>query len=135
MAPKRKSGDTFATPQTSPTRAQRDTDAVPVGPGDLDIIETAIEERKLMEMKTPIDMQDYVEARPIRPQATPQELVAPHEWEALLYNFENEAVAEAPMEVAEVEDIWERLSSTRWIKAPSGVSVNSSSTIAERPAS
>ena len=56
--------------------------------------------------------------------AVKQELVAPHEWASLLNNIESDPndtqVGGAPLAEVELasDDLWERLSSTRWIKAP-----------------
>lgn len=44
-----------------------------------------------------------------------EELVADHEWETLLDTFENEG--DELVGDAEEHDLWERLSSTRWLKA------------------
>ncbi len=57
-------------------------------------------------------------------QAIKQELVAPHEWASLLNNIESDPndtqLGGAVMGEVELasDDLWERLSSTRWIKAP-----------------
>ena len=72
-------------------------------------IETARPEAKASERKAP----------PLK-----QELIAPHEWASLLNNIENHAdETHVGGEVlGEVElfsdELWERLSSTRWIKPP-----------------
>ena len=57
-------------------------------------------------------------------QAAKQELVAPGEWLGLLHNFENDSAAsntrkdaERPHNETATEELWERLSSTRWIKS------------------
>lgn len=44
------------------------------------------------------------------------ELIADHEWESLLHTFEYEADELSPGD-AESDDLWERLSSTRWLKS------------------
>lgn len=62
------------------------------------------------------------------------ELVADHEWEALLHNFEHETDELSPGGGGgggeEGEELWERLSSTRWLKAPAPVDLPRSSTSA-----
>lgn len=46
------------------------------------------------------------------------ELVADHEWESMLHTFEPEADELAPgAGGAESDDLWERLSTTRWLKS------------------
>jgi hypothetical protein len=53
------------------------------------------------------------------------ELVADHEWEALLQPFEQETDALSPgaggLEEDGGDELWERLSSTRWLKAAAPV--------------
>ncbi|HLX63033.1 MAG TPA: hypothetical protein VKX17_17315 [Planctomycetota bacterium] len=44
------------------------------------------------------------------------ELVADHEWESLVQTFDPEP-DELPHVAADEEDLWEKLSSTRWLKA------------------
>ena len=47
------------------------------------------------------------------------ELVADHEWEALLHNFDQETDdLSNSADLDEREELWERLSSTRWLKPP-----------------
>lgn len=46
------------------------------------------------------------------------ELVADHEWESMLHTFEPETDELSPgAGGAESDDLWERLSSTRWLKS------------------
>jgi len=46
------------------------------------------------------------------------ELVADHEWEAMLHTFETETDELSPGAGGpESDDLWERLSSTRWLKS------------------
>ena len=46
------------------------------------------------------------------------ELVADHEWESMLHTFEPEADELSPgTGGAESDDLWERLSTTRWLKS------------------
>ncbi len=46
------------------------------------------------------------------------ELVADHEWESMLHTFEPEADELSPgAGGAESDDLWERLSTTRWLKS------------------
>jgi hypothetical protein len=75
-------------------------------------------------------------------QAAKQELVAPHEWATLLNAPENEfsdlagapvPEAQAPQAEAATDDLWERLSSTRWIKVAPEHDLHNRSTIANRP--
>ena len=48
------------------------------------------------------------------------ELVAEHEWESMLHTFEPEADELSPgTGGAASDDLWERLSSTRWLKSTS----------------
>ena len=78
-------------------------------------------------------------SEPVR-KSTPmkQELVAPHEWASLLNNIESESDetrvgGEVMGEVELVsDDLWERLSSTRWIKPPRE-DFHNDTTIANRP--
>jgi hypothetical protein len=62
----------------------------------------------------------------VRPSSQPavQELVAPHEWDMMLHAFEENGVTPtsqprpAPGQIEiDSEDLWEKLSSTRWLKA------------------
>jgi len=70
-----------------------------------------------------------------------QELIAPHEWASLLNNIENPPGQSDETHVGgevlgEVElvsdDLWERLSSTRWIKPPRE-DFHNHTTVANRP--
>ena len=74
--------------------------------------------------------------------AATQELIAPHEWQALLNSFENESAgpdgrmnSPTSVESQNASDVlWERLSSTRWLKVrPNTDSVGNRSTVAQRP--
>jgi hypothetical protein len=65
-----------------------------------------------------------------------KELIAPHEWAALLNSFENEpegstrqTSATGEIEI-ESEDLWEKLSSTRWLKQPPQDTNRNGSTVA-----
>jgi hypothetical protein len=66
-----------------------------------------------------------------------QELVAPHEWDMMLNAFEENGVTPtsqpvpAPGQIEiDSEDLWEKLSSTRWLKEPRpGSSTHSSSSV------
>ena len=54
--------------------------------------------------------------------APAEELIAPHEWDAMLNSFEGDTATppDAPRLPGEYdEELWERLSSTRWLKMPS----------------
>ncbi len=69
------------------------------------------------------------------------ELVADHEWESLLHTFEPEAGELHVGGEEESDDLWERLSTTRWLKSsapiddtPSGPAADSSSETAAREA-
>ena len=58
--------------------------------------------------------------RGTKPARPVQELVAPHEWDALVqHTFENEHLS-APQRRGKAEEshdeLWERLTSTRWLK-------------------
>lgn len=83
------------------------------------------DERKPVEMKNIIEKQDASAATaPTKPEEATEELFNPQEWEALLHSFENEPsigtvtrAQEPPIELS-TEDLWERLSSTRWIRTP-----------------
>jgi len=62
-----------------------------------------------------------------KPAEPVRELVAPHEWDAMLNAFEENGVTvtseykSAPGELEiDSEGLWERLSSTRWLKEPNG---------------
>ena len=68
-----------------------------------------------------------------------QELIAPHEWAALLNTPESESeetyvgTPEIAADLnAETDDLWERLSSTRWIKEPRE-DFHNSTTVIKRP--
>jgi hypothetical protein len=73
--------------------------------------------------------------------AAKQELVAPHEWATLLKSPDNEAadiasgapIPEVPHTEAASDDLWERLSSTRWIKVAPEHDLHNRSTVANRP--
>lgn len=73
--------------------------------------------------------------------AAKQELVAPHEWATLLHAPENDVadfasgapLPEAPQTEAASDDLWERLSSTRWIKVAPEHDLHNRSTVANRP--
>lgn len=53
--------------------------------------------------------------------AVTDELVADHEWESLLHTFEPEAGELHVGGEEESDDLWERLSSTRWLKSSAPV--------------
>ena len=76
-------------------------------------------------------------------QAAKQELVAPHEWASLLNAPENESEettvgipgiveGEELSELDAADELWERLSSTRWIKDPPQ-DIHNHTTVANRP--
>jgi hypothetical protein len=87
---------------------------------------------------------EAIEPQPLTPAqeiAAKQELIAPHEWAALLNTPESESdetyvgAPEALSELnAETDDLWERLSSTRWIKEPRE-DIHNHTTVVKRPAS
>jgi hypothetical protein len=63
------------------------------------------------------------QVEPDRPlDAGSRELMAPDEWDALLQTIEAESAAASVEDAAKVQvasdDLWEKLSSTRWIKTP-----------------
>jgi hypothetical protein len=62
-----------------------------------------------------------------------EELFDPREWAALLNSFENDGSSAAPAATGDdsSDDLWEKLSSTRWLRRPSGA--QPSSTLTERP--
>ncbi|HYG77232.1 MAG TPA: hypothetical protein VEK08_19665 [Planctomycetota bacterium] len=72
--------------------------------------------------------------------AATEELFDPQEWESLLNAFDNETAAAATSTVRQAEheielsedDLWERLSSTRWLRAKNE-DTDSASTVAQRP--
>lgn len=76
---------------------------------------------------------------PAQEKAAKQELIAPHEWASLLNAPENETedtYIGSPDGLAELDaadELWERLSSTRWIKEPKE-DFHNSTTVANRPA-
>ena len=72
----------------------------------------------------------------------PQELMTPHEWKSMLHNIENQAapaeIRARPPSSAELdradEELWERLSSTRWIKErPSESAANKNTATQQQP--
>jgi hypothetical protein len=72
--------------------------------------------------------------------AAKQELIAPHEWATMLNAPENEfadssgaPIPEAPYTEVMSDDLWERLSSTRWIKLAPEHDLHNRSTIVNRP--
>ena len=97
------------------------------------------QERKTADMKNTVEKQDAsaTTVRTTSAESTSQELFDPQEWEALLNSFENDAAveqsaraSEPPVELSS-EDLWERLSSTRWIRTPAADGADS--TVAIRP--
>ena len=90
-------------------------------------------QRKSVEMKNVSARLDQIEPE-LRAgaEATAEELFNPGEWEQLLNSFEGDAAAPADKAAQEAssEDLWQRLSSTRWIRRPSG---SHDSTITHRP--
>ena len=70
--------------------------------------------------------------------AAAQELFGPQEWDALLNSLENDAQTASPSPRSEGEielssdDLWERLSSTRWLREPAA-DIDRASTITQRP--
>jgi len=99
------------------------------------------EERKMTEMKNTVE-NSQLEA-PAKKQSRPvhtEQLFDPQEWESLLNSFETEAssatTASQQKSENEIElssdDLWERLSSTRWLRAKSDVS--RTSTLTDKPA-
>jgi hypothetical protein len=100
---------------------------------------SAEEKRKTLPMKTNIESRALFSAfrRSVKNavEASPQELVAPHEWAGLLHNFESDNTASAATAIdseTESEDLWEKLSSTRWIKTPPQDHDTNSSTVTSR---
>jgi hypothetical protein len=92
--------------------------------------------RKPVEMKNTTANQNLT-AQSSRVEAHTEELFNPQEWEALLNSFENDASVQESSRSSELavelstEDLWERLSSTRWIRTPSAD--DKDSTVAQRP--
>ncbi len=85
---------------------------------------------------------EHIMASKAQEQATKQELVAPHEWASMLNAPENESeepavsvpgvVSEEANELDAADELWERLSSTRWIKDPPN-DIYNHTTVANRP--
>jgi hypothetical protein len=96
--------------------------------------------RKSVEMKNTLEMTPQNAAQAPSQDAAAQELFGPQEWDALLNSFENEPQSAAPAQKSEGEielssdDLWERLSSTRWLREPAA-DIDRASTIAQRPSS
>lgn len=98
--------------------------------------------RNTVEMKNMTENSNQVgvqAATQLRRAAT-EELFDPQEWESLLNAFDNETAAAATSTVRQAEheielsedDLWERLSSTRWLRAKNE-DTDSASTVAQRP--
>jgi hypothetical protein len=97
------------------------------------------QERKPADMKNTVEKQaaSATTLNTQTAQSDSEELFNPQEWEALLNSFENDAAAgsstratEPPVELSS-DDLWERLSSTRWIRTPAADDTDS--TVAIRP--
>jgi len=94
----------------------------------------------MTESQTPTIMPPPVTAA--QEKAAKQELVAPHEWATLLNAPENEfpdfaagaPLPEVPHTETASDDLWERLSSTRWIKVAPEHDIHNRSTVVNRPA-
>ena len=68
--------------------------------------------KNLRKRKTTVGDEDLMDA------SVTDELVADHEWESMLHTFEPEADELSPgAGGAESDDLWERLSTTRWLKS------------------
>lgn len=104
------------------------------------------EQRKPVKMKKTMEMETESNiAYPttfLREQASTQELIAPHEFQSLLNSFENENSntdgrvnsKEAIETQISSDALWERLSSTRWLKSrPKNDDIGNRSTVAQRP--
>ena len=113
--PKKRAGGAIASPREQTEAGPRSA-------------EMATQYRKLEEMeniaatKKPSAGKDTA-APTKKPAESVRELVAPHEWESMLNAFDESGVTvtseykSAPGEIEiDAEDLWERLSSTRWLK-------------------
>lgn len=97
--------------------------------------------RKPVEMKNTLEMTSHSSAQlAATSRADAEELFEPQEWESLLNSFESETqAAAAPAKTnGEIElssdDLWERLSSTRWLREPAN-DIDRASTLTDRPSS
>jgi hypothetical protein len=94
-------------------------------------------EQKTVEMKDEPMEKNHSDAATIRG-AVSEELFDLGEWEALLDNFDSTPSVPSTPRIPPVEpelssdDLWERLSSTRWVRTPSRTDHNDS-TVAHRP--
>jgi hypothetical protein len=91
-------------------------------------------------MQSPDAIEPLPDVAPVTRKSAPikQELIAPHEWASLLNNIESEpddthvgGEVLGEVELAS-DDLWERLSSTRWIKPPRE-DFHNDTTVANRP--
>ncbi len=69
-----------------------------------------------------------------------KELVSPDEWDALLHSFESDGATATStrdgttgLMLDSSDDLWEKLSSTRWLKDRQSEDVSTKSTVAQRP--
>ena len=74
-----------------------------------DVFRDALKVKRLRKTETVMDAAPGVNAAPGN-----GELMPDHEWAALIHTFEHEAEAHASSDVE--DELWKRLSSTRWLK-------------------
>jgi hypothetical protein len=102
--------------------------AGPAAESTTHIFREAMKVRQLRKRKTQMG-----DGEPVVDAPVDQELVADHEWDALLHAFDTEPGELPPGDgVDEHDALWERLSSTRWLKqtppdAPASETATSSS--------
>ena len=125
-------------------KAQRKAAPVVAKQADAEKVAAPVETPAGIKTMQPESIEDILLTK-AQEQDAKQELIAPHEWAALLNAPENESEEttlgipgivdgeiEAAHELDAADELWERLSSTRWIKEPPQ-DIYNHVTVANRP--